>query len=336
MSPDDYFSTEALEAKGALEGDAGVYPAYQIKAKRHRATKAEMADRKAGLLEILRAQKPMTVRQVFYQATVRGLVEKSESGYDKVQSDLVMMRQDGTVPWGWVVDHTRMQRKPRTFNSMTEAMEEAARLYRKNLWRNTPCYVEIWLEKDALAGVIFPVTEEYDVKLMSARGYASLSFLSEAGEYIAGLDVPAYIYHFGDRDPSGVNAGENIEQRLRQFAPNAAIHFERVAVTRAQIAEYNLPSRPTKASDSRAAKFEGDSVELDAIPPTILRDLVRESIERHLPKHELDILKVAEESERSFLRKWTDVAATLAEKDLAEARAEAEEGDAEASEGEGE
>ena len=92
----------------------------------------------------------MTVRQVFYQATVRGLVDKSEAGYNKVQTDLVLMRRAGYLPYGWLADSTRWQRKPQTFNGVEEALQETARLYRKALWAETDCYVEIWLEKDAL------------------------------------------------------------------------------------------------------------------------------------------------------------------------------------------
>src|SRR6516162_2310951 len=163
-------------------------------------------------------------------------------------------------------------------------------------------YAEIWLEKDALAGVILPVTSMYDVPLMVARGYASLSFLHSAAEYINTLDVPSYIYHLGDFDPSGVNAGEKIEDTLREMASDAEIIFERLAVTPEQIVEWNLPSRPTKASDTRAAKFDSDiSVELDAIEPNQLRALVQEAIERHLPPVQFEILKAAEESEREII-----------------------------------
>ena len=243
----------------------------------------------------------MTVRQVFYQASVRNIVEKSEAGYGKVQTDLVLMRRAGDLPYDWLADNTRWQRKPSTFNSPQEALEETARLYRKALWAEADAYVEVWLEKDALAGVVLPVTELYDVPLMVARGYASLSFLHSAAEYISELDVPAYIYHLGDFDPSGVNAGEKIEETLREMAPNAEIIFERIAVTEEQITAWNLPTRPTKASDTRAKSFGEVSVELDAIPPDELRWLVQSAIELHLPRHQLDVLKVAEESERALI-----------------------------------
>jgi hypothetical protein len=147
--------------------------------------------------------RPMTVRQVFYQATVRGIIEKTEDGYGKVQSDLVRMRRSGMLPYGWITDNTRRQRKPRSFDGIEEALQDCAKFYRTDLWRHASAYVEVWLEKDALSGVIYPVTAQYDVPLMVARGYASLSFLHSAAEAINVLDVPAYIYHLGDFDPSG-------------------------------------------------------------------------------------------------------------------------------------
>lgn len=280
--------------------DAPVYQASPIK--RHRASRAEVEARRDALLAIVEVMRPMTVRQVFYQATVRGIVEKTESGYDKVQGDLVRMRRASVLPYGWLVDNTRWQRKPDTFNSVEDALFETAKLYRKALWREVDAYVEIWCEKDALSGVILPITAEFDVPLMVARGYASLSFLHNAALFISSLSVAAFVYHLGDFDPSGVNAGEKIEATLREMAPHAEIHFERLAVRPWQIEEWHLPSRPTKLSDSRAKSFGDISVELDAIEPDRLRSLIRDAIERHLPPHQFAILKQAEASERRLIQ----------------------------------
>jgi len=276
-------------------------PVYEDTIRRIRATKAEVEARRGALLDIIEAGRPMTVRQVFYQATVRGLVEKAESGYGKVQTDLTVMRRAGELPYDWLADNTRWQRKPRTFNSVEDALRETAAFYRKNLWRDADSYVEIWLEKDALSGVVYPVTSIYDVPLMVARGYASLSFLYSAADYINTLPVPAYIYHLGDFDPSGVNAGEKIEETLRELAPDAEITFERIAVTPEQIADWDLPTRPTKLSDTRSKNFGEISVELDAIEPNQLRTLVQKAIELHLPPDQFEILKAAEESERDVI-----------------------------------
>jgi hypothetical protein len=275
------------------------YRASQIK--RIRSTKAEVEARRAEWA-IVDEGRPMTVRQVFYQATVRGLVPKTEHGYVMVQNDLTVMRRAGDLDYGWLADNTRWQRKPQTYDGIADALEATANFYRKDLWAQADRYVEIWLEKDALSGVIFPVTARYDVPLMVARGYASLSFLHSAASYIADLDVPAFVYHLGDYDPSGVNAGEKIEETLRDMAPQAELIFERIAVNPTQIAAWNLPSRPTKQTDSRAKGFSDASVELDAIEPNQLRAIVEQALQQHLPPKQLKVLKAAEESERSILR----------------------------------
>ena len=211
------------------------------------------------------------------------------------------MRRAGELPYSWLADNTRWQRKPRTYNGVQDALKATAAFYRKDLWTNADSYVEIWLEKDALSGVIYPVTSLYDVPLMVARGYASLSFLYNAAEAINELEVPTFIYHLGDFDPSGVNAGEKIEEELKEMAPNADITFERIAVTEEQIDEWDLPTRPTKKSDTRSKAFGDISVELDAIEPNRLRAIVQEAIEYHLPAKQFEVLKAAEESEREII-----------------------------------
>jgi hypothetical protein len=268
---------------------------------RQRSTKAEVERRRVALFDIVADMQPMTVRQVFYQGSVRGIIEKTESGYCKVQTDLVLMRRAGVLPYDWLTDATRWQRKPRTYTGVEDALKETARLYRRSLWVNADSYVEVWLEKDALAGVVYPITSTYDVPLMVARGYASLSFLHSAAEYINELEVPTYIYHLGDFDPSGVNAGQKIEETLNELAPEAEIYFQRIAVTPEQIASFRLPTRPTKQSDTRSKNFGDISVELDAIDPAQLRGIVQEAIENHLESEQLEVLKAAEESERLLI-----------------------------------
>ncbi len=293
--------------------EAEVYQASQIK--RARSTKAEVERRRDALYDIVDRSRPATVRQVYYLATVAGLVPKTENGYNMVQTDLTVMRRAGSLPYGWLADSTRWQRKPNTFSSVQEALEETARLYRKALWNDANAYVEIWLEKDALAGVVYPITGKFDSPLMVARGYASLSFLHDAAEYIAGLDVPAYVYHLGDYDPSGQDAARAIEQTLREMAPEAEIHFERLAVTPEQIRQWRLPTRPTKQTDSRARGFADLSVELDAIPPNRLRAIVQKAIERHLPAEQYRVLQVAEESEKRLINGLVGLAKAKAQEE---------------------
>jgi hypothetical protein len=157
---------------------------------------------------------------------------------------------------------------------------------------------KIWLEKDALAGVVYEVTAQWDVPLMVTRGFPSVSFLHSAAEIIKAKGKPAYLYYFGDHDPSGVHIDRNTERQLREMAPGADITFRRVAVLEGQIKEWGLPSRPTKKSDSRSKTFAGDSVELDSIPPGELRHMVAECIFAHLDRERLKKLLDVEEHER--------------------------------------
>jgi hypothetical protein len=270
--------------------------------KRARATRAEMEERADALLAIVREIKPCTIRGSFYQATVHGIVEKTEAGYAKVQRMLAALRLEGALPWHWITDNTRWQRKPTTWDSLRDAVEATAQTYRRSLWSSADAYVEIWLEKDALAGVLYPVTERWDVPLMVTRGYSSLTFLNGAASYIAELGKPAYLYHFGDFDPSGQDAAAKIPRDLRKLAPHAEIHFEQVAVRPWQIEEWRLPTRLTKDSDSRAKSWTGgESVELDAINANVLRQLCDGAIRRHVDPRQLRALEVAEQSERELL-----------------------------------
>ncbi len=231
----------------------------------------------------------MTVRQVFYQLTTLGTIDKTENEYkNTVVRLLTQMRLDGTLPFLSIADNTRWMRKPRTFSSMRQALRTTAESYRRATWDNQSSYVEIWLEKDALAGVIYQETAEWDVPLMVTRGYPSVSYLHSAAEAILECAKPAFLYYLGDHDPSGLDISRNVERRLREFATGAEIHFVRIAVRPDQIINWKLPSRPTKSTDSRAREFQGNSVEVDAIPPARLRNLVRQSIERHVDLRALE------------------------------------------------
>jgi hypothetical protein len=279
---------------------AQIYGASPVK--RDRRTKAEIAELRAVLKRVIRRYQPMTVRQVFYQLVSMGAIGKSEQEYKGTICRLLSeMRRDGDLPWHWLADNTRWQRKPTTYRGLDHLLQETARLYRRALWEKQDAYVEVWLEKDALAGVLVTVTAEWDVPLMVTRGFASLSYLYTAAEAIAAVKKPAYLYYFGDRDPSGVAIDRKIEQDLRTFAPQAEIHFERIAVTPGQIDELDLPTRPTKTSDSRSRSFEGESVEVDAIDPETLRELTRDCIERHINMQELAAVCAVEEQERDTL-----------------------------------
>jgi hypothetical protein len=268
---------------------------------------------RTAIYGLVQAEHPMTVRQVFYRLVSGGLIAKTEGEYKSTICRLVgQMRLKAELPFSWIADNSRWMRKPDSYGGLDEILGDTARLYRRDLWRRQPAYVEVWLEKEALAGVVYEVTETWDVPLMVTRGYPSLTFLHEAAYAIGrqsstdgGDGRPVHLYYLGDRDPSGLDIERNVEERLREFAPETEIHFERAAVTAAQVEEMHLPTRPTKASDTRSRRFAGASVELDAIPPRDLRFLVDDCIEKHIDHDQLWRLKQIEENERELLQKIT-------------------------------
>jgi len=278
--------------------------------KRRRRTKAEIAAIRQAIWETLNQVHPMTVRQTFYQLSVKHVIEKLESEYKgTVCRLLVKMREDNEIPFEWISDNTRWMRKPRTHSSFEQALRNTAQTYRRALWENQDAYVEIWTEKDAIAGIILEETKPWDVPLMVSRGFSSITYLYEAAQAILAQNKPAYLYYFGDHDPSGVVIDRKIEQRLRQFAPDADIVFKRIGVTPEQIEAWELPTRPTKKTDSRRKNFSGTSVEVDAIPALKLRELVRDCIEQHVNEHQLHVTTVAEKSERKLglaLANWLE------------------------------
>jgi hypothetical protein len=277
-----------------------VYASSSIKRKRR--TRLELESLKASLWEIVRENRPMTVRQLFYQMVSRGLIDKTEHEYNNTIVRLgTQMRRSGELPFSWLADNTRWMRKPNSHGSLHEFLEDQQNLYRRDLWQDQDAYVEVWLEKDALAGVLMEATRYWDVPLMVCRGYASVSFLHSAAETIQNVGKPAYLYYFGDCDPSGRDIPRAVERNLREMAPDADITFEVVAVTDAQIEEMNLPTRPTKTTDSRSKNFAGQSVEVDAIPPKKLIALCRQLIEQHVDDEALEKHRNVERLERATL-----------------------------------
>jgi hypothetical protein len=283
----------------------------ELASQRRRRSAEAIDELRAAIFALLADDNPQTVRQVFYALVVRALIAKTEGEYNStVVSLMSQMRRSGALPYDWLADNTRWMRKPQSYRGLADFLDRNARFYRRSMWAELDVYVEIWCEKDALAGVLLAETAAYDVPLMVSRGFSSDTFLHSAGEAIATQGKPAFVYQFGDHDTSGVLIGHQIEAGLRRHAGGAEIHFERIAVTPQQIRDMSLPSRPTKrAGNTHAYWFVGDSVELDAIPAAQLRAVGRDCIARHLDPDVLDRLRNAEDSERMMLRRWaSDVA----------------------------
>ncbi len=269
--------------------------------KRDRRTKAAIEAIKGEIVDVLAQYRPATVRQTYYQLVARQVIDKTEAEYKTVCRLLKVMRRDGAVPYSWLADYTRYMRRPTTHSSLESALENTRSTYRRAVWDDQDCYVEIWAEKHGLAGVLWEVTAAWDVPLMLCGGYPSLTFVHGAACAIEDQDKPVYLYYLGDHDPSGRDIDRYVQKTIREFAPAADLHFERVAVTRDQINEFSLPTRPTKKSDSRAKSFDGESVEVDAIDPDTLRGICEQCIVQHVDQEAYQRLLAVEDAERDTL-----------------------------------
>jgi len=269
---------------------------------RSRRTKVEIESIDNLIVTVLREEHPATVRSVFYRLVSLGAVPKDEArGYRAVQRRTLTLRRTGRIPYGWIADGTRWRIKPASWESVDLMLEDAAASYRRALWHDQPIYVEVWAEKDAIAGVVAQVTEPWDVPLLVARGYSSETFLHSSAQALAAAGRPAVVYQLGDHDPSGVDSWRHIQDKLREFAPGADITFERLAVTPDQIVEHRLLTRPTKATDSRARRWQGGSVEVDALAPSVLRRIVESAITSHIDVAALRLTEACEAADREFL-----------------------------------
>lgn len=283
-----------------------VYEARPVNGRRRRATKAEMGERAQFLCDYAEEHGPITVRGLYYQAEVHRVpgIEKDDPGYNKVQRQVLALRREGRMPYRAIADSTRWMRKPASFDSIEQALADTARFYRRSLWADSPDYVETWIEKDALAGVVLPVTELYDVPLMVARGFTSETFCFEAAEARRGDPRRYVVYYLGDLDRAGVDAERSLEEKLRRFCDDIGVEvvFERLAVNEEQVAEFGLPTRPPKRLSPADRKWPlSFACELDALPPGTIRALVERAIRRHVSETELRIVRTAESSERELL-----------------------------------
>ncbi len=272
--------------------------------RRKRPTLGELAKLDAAIVAAVATETPVTVRGVFYRVVSAGAVEKSEKGYGAIQRRLLHLRRTRQVPYSSITDGTRLRLKPESWGGVEQMLSDAASSYRRALWNDQVVEVIVISEKDAISGVVYPVTAEYDVELCITRGYSSETLTHSIASTVnanSALGKTTFVYQLGDHDPSGVDAWRSFGLRVREFVPHASVQFERIAVTPEQIVLLALPTRPTKPSDSRSAGFAGESVEVDAIPASTLRTIVRDAIDQHVDIEALRLTRVAENSERDVL-----------------------------------
>jgi len=260
-------------------------PRIQYISKRFSPGSREIVDRAN---EILREYKQqgfvLTLRQLYYQFVARDLLPNSQKSYNQLGRIINDARLAGEVDWDSLVDRTRNLRSLEHFMGPEDALHKLAGWYHIDMWKNQECRPEVWIEKDALVGVIEGVCQELDVPFFSCRGYTSQSEMWVAGrrarQCFANGQRP-YIIHLGDHDPSGIDMSRDIEDRLTTFAEQP-VEVTRIALNMEQVLQYNPPPNPAKVTDSRArdyiAKFGPASWELDALQPQDMIQLIRDVI----------------------------------------------------------
>jgi hypothetical protein len=266
-----------------------------------------MAERRRVLLDIFAKDGRQSVRQAYYRATVRGIVTKDDPGARKVQREVLKMRRESVLPYDMVVDYTRWARRVNTYDSVEDALRETAAFYRRDLWTDSPYRVEVWVESESIAGSVGEVTDLWRVQLMPCRGQASETFAYAAAEAWAhDWRVPVVIY-IGDHDPAGLEIEVALRTKLEAFYDDLGgeypILWTRLGVTWDQVEEYALPGTTPKKQYGYPI-----SVEAEAIPAQVLRDLLDDAIRGYVDEDKLRTKLVAEESERSVLERIAETA----------------------------
>jgi len=226
----------------------------------------------------------LTLRQLYYQFVSRDLIPNRDTEYKRLGSIINDARLAGLIDWNAITDRTRNLRSLSHWRNPGDIIFSAARSYRIDKWAMQDYRVEVWIEKDALVGVIAGVCDDLDIPYFSCRGYTSQSEMWVAGQrllkYIKDGQTPL-VLHFGDHDPSGKDMTRDIIDRLTLFS-NSAIELQRIALNMDQVEQYNPPPNPAKITDSRAsayiAEYGDESWELDALEPTVIADLIRDAV----------------------------------------------------------
>lgn len=263
----------------------------------------------------------LTLRQLYYQFVSRDLIPNNQKSYKRLGDIVSKARMAGLIDWDSITDRTRNVRSLSTWGDPADIAEACARQFRHDLWASQPYRVEVWIEKDALVGVIEGVCNDLRVPYFSCRGYTSQSEMWAAGRrmrthYRDGRSVR--IFHLGDHDPSGIDMSRDIADRLGIFAERA-VRVDRLALNMPQIEQYNPPPNPAKMTDSRAAGYVGqhgdESWELDALEPAVIAGLIRTAVNGVRDAGLWAVAEAAEAEARGQLQRvsdqWADIVADL-------------------------
>ncbi len=288
--------------------------------KRFSKTSREIIRRANEIIEDYRQQGlDLTLRQVYYQFVSRGWIPNNQAEYKRLGSVLNDARMAGEMDWDAIEDRTRNLRANPHWGEPSDIIESAAHSYREDLWADQDHYVEVWIEKDALVGVLDAVCPKNDVPYFSCRGYTSQSEMWNAAMRLnraaRGGRTPVVI-HLGDHDPSGVDMSRDIHDRLNLFSTAdmesprfdrgwqpVEIDVRRIALTMPQVQKFTPPPNPAKMTDARAQKYVAEygdeSWELDALEPRTLIGLIQKEIDSCRDQERWDASVARQEENRS-------------------------------------
>lgn len=265
----------------------------------------------------------LTLRQLYYQFVARDLIPNTQRSYKRLGSIVDSARLSGLLDWDYIVDRTRnVYRTDGIDTSPADAIDLTARSYARQLWQDQPNHVEVWIEKEALAGVVERAARDIGVNYFACRGYVSQSEMYAAGlrfRRYAKLGKASFVIHLGDHDPSGIDMSRDIADRLAMFAGSARPQVRRIALNMDQVEEYNPPPNPAKVTDSRFAGYaaiHGDeSWELDALDPATLNGLITAEVLSLRDEELWAAARARQENERAQLTavsdRWDDVLAHI-------------------------
>ena len=274
---------------------------------RERATKPEIKEREEFIYAYAEEHKPVTVRQLFYAATVSKIVgiTKDEAGYGKIQRIAHRMRVEYALPHWWIADHSRTVWRLDTYSNINNAAEDCERRFRLDFWAKREEKVEVWLEKSALASSLAPVTQEYLVDLFPTAGFASEGFVEKAvRDAHSEGKTKLYVYSLYDFDQAGQTASKALQKALYRLTDfySSELKYCALGLNAKQVESWNIPTRQPKRKSSNDKLWPYSfAAELDAIPITKLRNHLRKRLEKHLPYEERGRLLDQETTQRARL-----------------------------------
>jgi hypothetical protein len=281
-----------------------------FKSVRFRQTSSELIIQcEAIVTEYLAQGLRLTLRQLYYQLVTKNLITNEEKSYRNLSSLVSDARLAGMIDWGAIEDRIRVPSIPAEWSSIQSIVESALYSYRLPRWADQPYYVELWVEKDALAGVLRPLAKEYHVPMMVNRGYSSQSAMYEASKRFAYASIERFkkgslgklvLLYLGDFDPSGEDMVRDIRERLDMFG--VSVDVRKIALTIKQVKKYKPPPNPTKRKDPRSADFisryGASSWEVDAINPRELQKIIRSEMSSCVDQEMMDAIIKKEDDDK--------------------------------------